>query len=72
MSELKTRKPSVRLRPMLLVPGDRIIFSGGMGGRGQTVTVEKVSLVLDTAMILVEEMTEPIEVLTHNTVKLAA
>jgi hypothetical protein len=56
---------------MLLHPGDRFIFSAGMGGEGQIVTVETVTMVLDTAMISVEEFDFPIESLTHNTVKLA-
>jgi hypothetical protein len=62
----------VRVRPILLVPGDRIIFSAGMGGEGEVVTVESVSQALGTASIHTEELDFPIEVLTHNTVVLAA
>ena len=69
LSELRTRKPTARSRPGLLYPEDRIIFSSGMGGLGQIVTVKTVSIDGDIASIFVEEQPGAIEVLTHNTVK---
>lgn len=62
---------SVRKVPTALQSGDRIIFSAGMGGEGETVTVESVSEAFGTASIHTEELDFPIEVLTINTVKFA-
>lgn len=72
MSVQQTRKPSIRVRPILLVPGDRIIFSAGMGGQGEVVTVQTVSQAFGTASVYTEELDFAIEVLTHNTVKIAS
>lgn len=64
---------SIRKVPEALVPGDRIIFSQGMGGTGEVVTVKSVTYRGEAwAYIHTDETTFPIEVLTINTVKLAA
>jgi hypothetical protein len=64
---------SIRKVPEALASGDRIIFSQGMGGTGEVVTVESVTYEgFDVYHIHTDEVPFPLEVLTHNTVKLAA
>lgn len=67
----QTRKESVRKVPTALRAGDRIIFSAGMGGENDIVTVTTIEEDFGTASIWVEEYDFPILVLTNNTVKFA-
>lgn len=62
---------SVRKIPTALKSGDRIIFSAGMGGDNQVVTVANVVEDFGIAHIYTEEYDFSIEVLTNNTVKFA-
>lgn len=71
MSELKTRRESVRKIPSALRAGDRIIFSAGMGGQNEIVTINAVEESYGIAYIYTEELDFAIEVLTNNTVKFA-
>lgn len=62
---------TIRKKPAELNKNDRIIFSAGMGGVGQVVTVDHIETVDDIALIHTDEIDFAIEVLMHNTVKLA-
>lgn len=61
---------SIRKVPADLRNGDRIIFSTPMGGSGEVVTVDFISLSADMARVYIQESPGvPIKVLPHNTVK---
>jgi len=61
----------LRKIPTALKSGDRIIFSSGMGGENQVVTVDMVTESFGTAEIHTDELDFPILVTTTNTVKFA-
>jgi hypothetical protein len=65
------RKETVRKHPSALKTGDRIIFSAGMGGDNQVVTVDFVYEESGIVQIHTNESGSPIEVLAHHTVKFA-
>lgn len=65
------RKETIRKHPTALKTGDRIIFSAGMGGDNQVVTVDFVYEEMGIVQIHINESGSPIEVLSHNTVKFA-
>jgi preprotein translocase subunit YajC len=67
----KTRKETVRKVPAELKAGDRIIFSAGMGGENDVVTVTSVTEDFATSYIHVDEYDFAILVSPHNTVKFA-
>jgi hypothetical protein len=66
-------KSSIRKVPEALTSGDRIIFSQGMGGTGEVVTVKSVTYGDGgIAYIHTNEKPFPILSLIDNTVKIAA